>query len=148
MVKENTQSKRKSKFGCDLVAPRATDNPQAPCIHSSRTFCQLFSFCQLFLGEEVALPHWFFSKRSWACWKSGHGKSIGGIFDTPCCLFAWKKLRTHQKWHLVPIQVVKEERPLTEDTHRDARHSWISPPALAVTKIRRKLHSRTLGWAN
>lgn len=66
---KRTRSKCKSKFGCDLMVPRATNNPRASCIHSSRTFCQLFSFCQSFLAREVALPHWFFSKRTWACWK-------------------------------------------------------------------------------
>lgn len=56
--------------------------------------------------------------------------------DIPRCLSARKKLREHQT-ALGTDSSGERKRPLTaskEDTHRDARHSGISPPALAVMK--------------
>lgn len=128
-----------------IIVVRATNissHPTTTPAEQRQTFFFVNRLSSLDL-EEVALPHRF----SWnifenvgncrcRCNKTCFKDFMSGIL-TCHVAFLLEGNCESIKQHLALIQVVKEKRPLTaskEDTHRDARHSWLCPPPLTVMK--------------
>lgn len=126
-----------------LYLLRATNISNHPTTTPTDQQTFFFVNCLLFLDLEVALPHRIslnIFKNVGIC-RCGRNETCFKDFMswilTCHVAFLLEGNCESMKRHLATIQVVKEKRPLTaseEDTHRDARHSGICPPSLAVMK--------------
>ncbi len=114
-----------------IIILRATSTILHPLYQNKDRLVNLFDL------KEVALPHWF----SWNVLRMMWIQQdlLQSIMDgILTCHVAYLLERNCEsiKLNTALIQVAKENISLMaseEDSHQDARHSWISPPAHAVT---------------